>query len=276
MKAMIDFANLAEQLLPSVIAAGAVEMRHYREGCEVEYKSDHSPVTEADREAEALLIEGLRAAAPGIPVVAEERAAAGHVPGRGAAYFLVDPLDGTREFIKQSGEFTVNIGLVVDGTPVFGLIYAPAIEAFFVTLGEKRVVEAKIPVDARATGLSDYALRPLATRTPNHDALTVVESRSHGTPEDAAFLAQFKVAEVKRAGSSLKFCQIARGEADMYVRLGPTCEWDTAAGQAILTVAGGTVTTLDGAPLRYGNAAGGYVNPSFVAWAGTPIAPQNA
>ena len=272
----IDFARLAEQLLPSVIAAGAAEMRHYAEGCEVEYKADRSPVTAADREAEALLLEGLQSAAPEIPVVAEERVAAGHVAERGAAYFLVDPLDGTREFIKRSGEFTVNIGLVVDGTPVFGLIYAPAIDALFVTLGEGRAVEAKIPVDAGRARLSEYSLRPLATRAPDAAALTVVESRSHGTPEDAAFLARFNVAEVKRAGSSLKFCQIARGDADMYVRLGPTCEWDTAAGQAILTAAGGMVTTLDAAPLRYGCSAEDHVNPSFIAWAREPIAPRPA
>ncbi len=272
----IDFSTLAEKLLPSVIAAGAAEMRHYAEGCEVEIKADRSPVTAADREAEALLLEGLHAAAPEIPVIAEERVAAGHVTERGSAYFLVDPLDGTREFIKRSGEFTVNIGLVIDGTPVFGLIYAPAIEAFFVTLARDRAVEAKIPVGQQDRRLSDYALRPLATRQPDVAALTVVESRSHGTPEDAAFLARFNVAEVKGAGSSLKFCQIARGEADMYLRLGPTCEWDTAAGQAILTAAGGTVTTLDGTPLQYGLAPENHVNPSFIAWAREPIAPRTA
>lgn len=270
-----DFPTLAERLLPSVLAAGAAEMRHYAEGVDVEFKSDKSPVTAADREAEALILEGLQEAAPGVPVIAEERVAAGERTERGSAYFLVDPLDGTREFIKKSGEFTINIGLVVDGMPVFGLIYAPALEAFFVTLGERRAVETRIPLRAARESLADHDLRPLATRTPNRSALTAVESRSHGTPEDAAFLARYDVADVRRVGSSLKFCQIARGEADMYLRLGPTCEWDTAAGQAILAAAGGSVTTLDGEPLRYGRSGGDHVNPSFVAWAQGPIAPRS-
>lgn len=270
-----DFPALADRLLPSVLAAGAAEMRHFAEGVDVELKADKSPVTAADKEAEALLLEGLRKAAPGVPVVAEERAAAGERIERSSAYFLVDPLDGTREFIERSAEFTINVGLVVDGRPVFGLIYAPAMEAFFVTLGEDQAVEAKIPVHAPGVGLAGHDLRPLRTRTPDVAALTVVESRSHGTPEDAAFLARYNVAEVRRVGSSLKFCQIARGEADLYARLGPTREWDTATGHAILAAAGGTVTTLEGEPLRYGRFDGGHINPSFVAWARGPIPPRS-
>lgn len=268
-----DFPALAEELLPSVIAAGAVELRHHAAGVAVERKPDSSPVTAADREAEALVLEGLRDAAPEVPVVAEESVAAGDVPLKGSAYFLVDPLDGTREFIRGSGEFTVNIGLVVDGVPVFGMIYAPVIRALFVTLGAGRAVEAAIAADERAPGLADRPLRALATRQPDFDALTVVTSRSHRAASVEAFLEGYAVAEIRRHGSSLKFCQIARGDADFYVRLGPTNEWDTAAGQAILAAAGGRVTTLDGAPLTYGNTPD-MINPPFVAWGRDPIAPR--
>lgn len=268
-----DFPALAEAILPSVIAAGAVELRHHAAGVAVETKADSSPVTAADREAEALVLEGLRAAAPEVPVVAEECAAAGDVPARGSAYFLVDPLDGTREFIRGSGEFTVNVGLVVDGVPVFGMIYAPVIGALFVTLGAGRAVEAAIAADERAPSLAGRPLNDLATRAPDPDALTVVTSRSHRASSVEAFLAGYAVARIERCGSSLKFCRIARGDADLYVRLGPTNEWDTAAGQAILTAAGGCVTLLDGAPLTYGHARD-MINPPFVAWARESIAPK--
>ncbi|HRN88099.1 3'(2'),5'-bisphosphate nucleotidase CysQ [Hyphomicrobium sp.] len=268
-----DFPSLAEALLPSVLAAGAVEMRHHAAGVTVETKNDSSPVTVADREAEAILLEGLRTAAPGVPVVAEECVAAGDVPVKGSAYFLVDPLDGTREFIKGSSEFTVNIGLVVDGVPVFGMIYAPVIGALFVTLGRGRAVETAIRVDELAPSLTNRPLKDLATRTPDLDALIVVTSRSHRAESVEAFLAGYAVAEVRRGGSSLKFCQIARGDADFYVRLGPTNEWDTAAGQAILIAAGGCVTTLDGTPLPYGTTPD-MINPPFVAWSRAPIAPS--
>ncbi|WP_041316653.1 3'(2'),5'-bisphosphate nucleotidase CysQ [Hyphomicrobium nitrativorans] len=268
-----DFPSLAEALLPWVLAAGAVEMRHRAAGVAVETKPDSSPVTVADREAEALLLEGLRIAAPGVPVVAEECAAAGDVPVKGSAYFLVDPLDGTREFIKGSGEFTVNIGLVVDGVPVFGIIYAPVVGALFVTLGAGRAVETAISVDEHAPSLATRTLSELATRAPDLDALTVVTSRSHRAGSVEAFLAGYAVAEIRRGGSSLKFCQVARGDADFYVRLGPTNEWDTAAGQAILAAAGGCVTALDGTPLTYGNTQD-MINPPFVAWGRAPIAPS--
>lgn len=266
-----DFPTLAEALLPSVLAAGGVEIRHRVAGVPVETKADASPVTVADREAEALLLDGLRAAAPDVPVVAEECAAAGDVPVKGSTYFLVDPLDGTREFIRGSGEFTVNVGLVVEGVPVFGMIYAPVIGALFVTLGAGRAVETAISVDERAPSLANRTLSELATRRPDLDALTVVTSRSHRAESVEEFLAGYAVAEIRRGGSSLKFCQIARGDADFYVRLGPTNEWDTAAGQAILAAAGGCVTTLDGAPLAYGNTSD-MINPPFVAWGRTPIA----
>jgi 3'(2'), 5'-bisphosphate nucleotidase len=266
-----DFPTLAERLLPSVLAAGAVQMRLYERCIAVEQKADSSPVTAADRESEAILLEGLWNAARGVPVVAEESMSLGVAPPKGTTFFLVDPLDGTREFVEHRGEFTINVGLVVGKVPVFGLIYAPVFGALYVTLGAGRAVETQIRPGGPAVSLASCPLRELRTRAPNVDALTVLESRSHRTDQIEDFLAGYSIAEVKRAGSSLKFCLIARGDADFYVRLGPTREWDTASGQAILEAAGGSVTTLSGKSLIYGNCQDNYYNPNFVAWARAPI-----
>lgn len=268
-----DLPSLAESLLPAVLAAGRVEMRLFESGVTVEKKHDSSPVTQADREAEAVLLDGLWTAARGVPVIAEESMALGEAPVQGTTFFLVDPLDGTREFVDRRPEFTINIGLVVASAPVFGMIYAPALGELYVKLGEGHAVSARIPPESRAPRLAEMALAPLKTRPPDVAALTVLESYSHRAPETERFLEGYAVAEVKRAGSSLKFCRIARGEADFYVRLGPTKEWDTAAGQAILEAAGGKVTTLDGSRLTYGHVERAYLNPHFVAWGRAPIAP---
>jgi 3'(2'), 5'-bisphosphate nucleotidase len=267
-----DFPSLAEKLLPAVLAAGQAQMRYYQRDVAVETKPDSSPVTVADRESEALLLEGLWNAARGVPVIAEESMSLGAAPAKSRSFFLVDPLDGTREYVNRVGEFTVNIGLVVDAAPVFGMIYAPALGDLYVTLGQGRAVEAHVPLDESKASLASLPLRDLRTRQPDAGALTVLESRSHRTAETEAFLAGYAIGEVKRSGSSLKFCRIARGDADFYVRLGPTREWDTAAGQAILEAAGGSVTDLSGQRLAYGKADGGYGNPHFVAWGREPIA----
>lgn len=269
----LEHDRLVDALLPAVLEAGRIELRHYAAGVEVENKADTSPVTAADREAEAVLLEGLWGAARGIPVIAEESMALGAAPAKGTTFFLVDPLDGTREFIKKVGEFTVNIGLVVGATPVLGIIYAPALGLFYATLGEARAVEARIPAESPVKSLADCRLSDLRTREPDLAALVALESRSHRTSATEDFLARFPIASTVCAGSSLKFCIIARGEADFYARLGPTKEWDTAAGQAILAAAGGTVTTLDGAPLAYGKTGEDYLNPNFVAWGKRVLAP---
>jgi 3'(2'), 5'-bisphosphate nucleotidase len=265
----IDHMHLAAALVPSVLAAGAIEMRHYRAGVTVESKADQSPVTIADREAEAILVAAIAAAAPAIPIIAEEAVAAGTVPAIGAEFFLVDPLDGTREFIEQRGEFTVNIALVREGVPVFGIVYAPATEELYVTVGPDRAAMARVAPHEGPVTLADLDLTPIRTRHPDPSALCALASRSHSNTETEAFLGRYRIAKRTNAGSSLKFCAIARGAADIYPRLGPTMEWDTAAGHAVLLAAGGAVTTLDGAPLRYGNTARGLRNPHFVAW-GTP------
>jgi 3'(2'), 5'-bisphosphate nucleotidase len=270
---VIDHKQLASALVPAVLAAGAIEMRHYRTGLAIETKADASPVTIADREAEAVLVAAITAATPGIPIAAEEAVAAGRLPALGGEFFLVDPLDGTREFIAQRDEFTVNIALVRHGVPMFGIVYAPACEELYLTLAPDHAAIARIAPREGDVSLDDIGLQPIRTRPPDPSALVALVSRSHDTPETEDFLARFAVASRTSAGSSLKFCVMARGAADIYPRLGPTMAWDIAAGHAVLAAAGGSVTALDGKPLRYG--ANGLRNPHFVAW-GTPqpIAPR--
>lgn len=266
-----DCRRLVDALLPAVLAAGRIEMRHFAAGVEVQTKADTTPVTVADHEAEAVLTEALLKVSPGVPVIAEEAVAAGRVPAIVDAFFLVDPLDGTRAFIKNSPEFTINIGLVEAQRPVFGIIYVPALEQLFVTLGPGEAVEARIAPDAQVAGLAECELTPLRTREPDPNALIAFASRSHASDTTEAFLKRLPIAEKRKASSSLKFCLIARGEADLYARLGQTSEWDTAAGHAILEAAGGSVTTVDGGPLRYGKTDKSFANPHFVAWAREPL-----
>ncbi len=260
--------QLADALLPVTLAAGAIQMRHFRSGATVQTKADLSPVTVADQDSEALILQALAVLAPGIPVIAEEAMAAGHTPAIGETFFLVDPLDGTREFIAGRREFTVNIALVRDQTPVFGLVYAPATGDLYVTLDRATAVHVRVAPDAAATSLATLGTRRLHVRPADPNAVVVVASRSHLTAETEAFLGRFNVVERRSAGSSLKFCLIAAGDADLYPRAGPTNEWDTAAGQAVLTAAGGKVTTFAGATLTYGKACDRFRNPDFVAWGG--------
>ncbi len=259
-----DLTDLAEALLDSIQAAGAAIMRHHADTVRVEYKSDNSPVTAADQEAEVILLKRLGQVASQIPVVAEEAASAGHIPQTGDEFFLVDPLDGTREFINGRDEFTVNIGLIRHGKPVFGIVYAPALGDLYLTLNDGPA-EMSLRPDATRAHLSAAQLVPINTRQPRSDGLTVFASRSHMNDATRRYLEKFDVREHRSAGSSLKFCLLARGEADLYPRLGPTMEWDTAAGHAVLTAAGGVVHTMDGAPLRYGKVDSGFLNPEFVA-----------
>ena len=250
-------------------------MGHYATDLTVYTKTDQSPVTVADREAEAELLAALARLEPGIPVIAEEAVADGRVPAIGETFFLVDPLDGTKEFINKRGEFTVNVALIEHGLPVLGLVYAPAISQFYATLGPGKAGVAQLPPDARPESLEACGFKPITTRPVNPAGLTAVASRSHMTKETEDFLARYRIAERRDSGSSLKFCAIARGNADIYPRLAPTMEWDTAAGHAVLLAAGGSVTTPDGSPFRYGKSGEGYRNGHFVAW-GTPepIAPM--
>ncbi len=262
----LEHSRLADQLLGASLRAGAAIMRHRRSGVSVEAKADDSPVTAADREAEEIILEALARSAPGVPVVAEEAVSRGENPALDSAFFLVDPLDGTREFVAGGTDFTVNIGLIVEGVPRFGLIYAPALDQLYLTLSDADAVELRISPDARPTGLADVAPRPIRTREPDPARLVAVASRSHRTPENERFVTDPRIASCRNIGSSLKFCLVARGEADIYPRFGATSEWDTAAGHAIVLAAGGAVTTIDGDALVYGKAGSGYINPSFVVW----------
>lgn len=254
---MMDLLGLARALIPVVRAAGAIELEYFRAGAEVTDKSDGSPVTLADQEAEKLIAEKLRDLCPAIPMVGEESAAAGLIPDiAGGEFWLVDPLDGTREFITGSGDFTVNIALLRDFTPVMGIIYAPVADELY--------------FGAENSAFMSLQGRPeekISARPPPSSGLTVVASKRHGDPERLNdFLKNKKVAQMTSRSSSLKFCIIAAGNADFYPRLGPTCEWDTAAGDAILRAAGGRVTTLDGKPLSYGKAGRKFLNPEFTAF----------
>jgi 3'(2'), 5'-bisphosphate nucleotidase len=264
----LDYERLAKALIPVAQAAGSAIMRHYRDGVVTEYKDNWSPVTAADRDAEAIILAALARILPGVPVVAEEEAAAGRIPATGAEFLLVDPLDGTREFVNKRDEFTVNIALIRDRKPVFGLVYAPATKGqeLYVTLGAGRCGEGRLDPDGPPTADALAGLKSIRARPADMSGLVVLASRSHMDDETKAFIARHTVKETRNAGSSLKFCVIARGDADLYPRFGPTMEWDTAAGHAVLAAAGGEMTMLDGTPFLYGKTDKGYLNPGFLAW----------
>jgi 3'(2'),5'-bisphosphate nucleotidase len=251
------------QILISLAREAAREiMTVYSSDFAVKSKADLSPVTEADERAEAVILRGLAEAYPQVPVLAEEQAAAGRMPEVADEFFLVDPLDGTKEFLSRNGEFTVNIAKIVKGRPVAGVVYAPAIAQLF--WGEAGQGAAMARTEC-ATGGQAVAWTPVHVAEASAEGLRVVASRSHRDAETDAYLAKLHVRDIVAAGSSLKFCKVACGEADLYPRFGRTMEWDTAAGQAVLEAAGGTVVTLDGLPLRYGKRERGYDNPGFIA-----------
>jgi len=239
--------RLVEQAADVIMAVRAA-------GFNVSAKADETPVTIADTRAEALIVAGLRAATPEIPVIAEEEVAAGRITAPGAVYWLVDPLDGTREFAAGRDEFAVNIGLIRNGAPVLGAVASPA-------LGEVHFGMAGLGAFKRSAA----GTTPIRARAAPPEGLTVFASRHYADdPALAAALARHKVAKLTNIGSALKFLRIAEGVADFYPRLGRTMEWDTAAPQAVLEAAGGCVLTADGQPLRYGKPK--FENPGFDAW----------
>jgi len=260
--------ELIDTLCRIALQAGATIMDHYSADISVKQKDDKSPVTAADQDAEDIILPALKIAAPGIPIVSEEESAAGKAYEVGPAFFLVDPLDGTREFINMNGEFTVNIALIENGFPTMGVVYAPAIDRMFYASGPGEAYEQQIAPNH--TGDMSGASEPkkLAVRKPDADGLTIIASRTHRDHKTDEYLAMYNVKEFLAAGSSLKFCLVAAGEADLYPRHGRTMEWDTAAGHAVLAGAGGTVTELDGSPLKYGKLSRGLDNPFFVAKGG--------
>jgi 3'(2'), 5'-bisphosphate nucleotidase len=250
---MNGLTALLPQITALALEAGEAIMAVYATDFGHELKADASPVTEADLAAEAIIAAGLAKISPLYPVVAEEAAAAGSTPDVGGGpFWLVDPLDGTREFLDRNGEFTVNIALIEDGRPVLGVVHAPALEKTY----------TGIP-GVGATGAGN----PVTVRPCPAAGVTIVNSRRHGDSGAIdTLLRGHPVAERKTAGSSLKFCLIAEGSADIYPRFGRTMEWDTAAGHAVLAAAGGRVTGAAGAELTYGKPD--FENPPFVAWGG--------
>jgi 3'(2'), 5'-bisphosphate nucleotidase len=239
--------NLLPTLIEAALAAGAEIERIYGEGCATEEKEDGSPVTIADRNAEQIILERLASAFPDIPVLAEEEAAAGRIPELGRRFFCVDPLDGTRGFVQRNGEFTVNIGLIEDGEPVAGVIYAPDSKLLYYGARGEGAFRVR-------DGGGEEPIRP---RPRPASGLTAVGSRSHASHGTSDKSAHLGIADFVASSSSLKFCLVAEGTADLYPRHGTTAEWDTAAGQAILEAAGGRVVALgdDGleiGPLTYG------------------------
>jgi 3'(2'), 5'-bisphosphate nucleotidase len=235
--------------------AGHAILDVYESDFAVTRKDDDSPVTEADLRAETIILAGLRQLAPKIPIVSEEAMAAGaRVDVSGGRFWLVDPLDGTKEFVKRNGEFTVNIGLIWDGVPRLGVLYAPVIDRLFAGSPAGATLEEK-----------GEPPRPITCRPTPENGLIVLSSRSHRNPAQFdTFIHPFPVSEIRHSGSSLKFALIAAGEADLYPRFGRTMEWDTAAGHALLNAAGGCLTQPDGTPLAYGKPE--FSNPPVVAW----------
>lgn len=257
----MDYAKLTTVMRDLALDAGEKIMEIYAaEDFDIRAKSDESPVTVADEAADAIISAGLRAAFPDTALVTEEQAAT-HTQSVGT-FLIVDPLDGTKEFIKRRGDFTVNIAYVVDGAPVRGIVYAPAKKRLFYTDAEGVSVEEKGPFEKGVVGETS----PITVSTPKNDALLVVASKSHRDQATDDYINKYATADMKSAGSSLKFCLVATGEADIYPRLGRTMEWDTAAGHAVLNGAGGRVVRFDDhSTLAYGKET--FANPFFIAYA---------
>mgnify|MGYP001809719504 CR=1 FL=1 len=248
----MDRKALLPRLEEAARSAGAVIMDVYAHDFAVKFKGENDPVTAADSLAEAVILPILRELTPHIPIVAEEEAAAGRIPNVGAHFWLVDPLDGTKEFVKKNGEFTVNIGLIEHGIPTIGIVYAPALDVMWAG------------TDGQAWRQDRQGRRTITCRKVPAEGAVVLDSRSHRAADKMeAFMATLAGGKVENAGSSLKFCRIAEGSADYYPRFGPTCEWDTGAAHAVLLAAGGDVVTWDDKPLGYGKAK--FLNPDFLA-----------
>ncbi|MCA1494255.1 3'(2'),5'-bisphosphate nucleotidase CysQ [Sinorhizobium alkalisoli] len=247
----------------SAMAAGQAILEVYDAGPAVTYKADTSPVTDADHRAERMILAELAAAFPDIPVIAEESVAAGNVPDiAGQRFFLVDPLDGTKEFVDRDNHFTVNIGLIENGEPVAGVVYAPALGVIYAAK-DGQAKKAMVAAGRIAGGWSRIGCRQIPDRP------VAVASRRHSSAETIAYLAEQGITDCETIGSSLKFCLLAEGRADLYPRFSRTMEWDTAAGDAVLRAAGGETLTVEGQPLAYGKRDqpndSDFANPWFIA-----------
>ena len=259
--------DLAEAFVAAAIEAGEAILRVRREGYRAERKADASPVTEADRAAERAVVAHLRRIAPALPIVAEEACSGGSVPDVDGQFLLVDPLDGTKEFVKGGDDFTVNVALIRERVPVVGVVLAPASGMLYAGVAGKGAWSGRV-AGGRVVERAPVHVRPAGA------LIDVVASKSHRTPETDAYIARYRIGNLVSAGSSLKFCTVAEGGADLYPRMGTTMQWDTAAGDAVLRAAGGRTVTLDGAPLPYGPIGTGVIafqNPWFVAAGGLQL-----
>ena len=259
---LIDCDAIAEIFAELTIEAAVVVMNVYAGDPNARQKADRSMVCDADERAEALILAGLADRLPWLPVVAEEAASRGEKPKCGRAFILVDPVDGTREFLHRNGEFTINIALILDGVPCAGAVYAPAINRLWMAGTHAYACD----IEPGSTIPPVASRRPIRVRAVPGEGLTALASRSHADAQTELFLAALPIAERRCAGSSLKFCILAEGAADVYPRFGQTMEWDTAAGDAILRAAGGSVVDETGVLLRYGKAETHYRNGPFIAW----------
>ena len=255
----MNYAKICEIFRSLALTSGEVIMDVYNSNSfEVLLKSDDSPVTIADKKADEVISKGLKKYFPEVPIVTEEQIKSHDLSA--PVFFIVDPLDGTKEFIKRRGDFTVNIALVANGEPIRGIVYAPARQRLFYTDENGEAVEEMAYFSVSKMGL----VKKIKTAFSDNTALKVVASKSHRDEKTDEYISKYRCKELISAGSSLKFCLIASGEADLYPRFGPTMEWDTAAGHAILSAAGGSVLQAeDKQPLKYGKPH--YRNPSFIA-----------
>jgi 3'(2'), 5'-bisphosphate nucleotidase len=254
---MVDYTAMLAEFERIARKAGAAIMAHYDEDCRLEDKQDASPLTAADLAADKIICAGLRKAFPDIDLVTEEQSDTHHGKSSGQRFFLIDPLDGTKEFLSRNGQFTVNIALIENRVAVAGVVFAPALNRLF--LGAQ---------GHGAHETHDGSTKAIHVR-PRAENQIAVASRSHRSPETDDFLTAHKIKECISAGSSLKFCLVAGGEADIYPRFGTTMEWDTAAGQAVLEAAGGAVLTPEGMPFHYGKPD--HRNGNFIAWGQLPV-----
>lgn len=254
----LEFAQLCSQ-------AGKAIMEVYNSDFETRSKEDRSPVTDADELAEKIILDGLKTLLPDVPVLAEESFEAGFRPEIESAFILVDPVDGTKEFINKNGEFTVNIALIEGRKPVAGCVYAPALERIYI--GGDTALAGRV---APGESVDANTLEPITTRPDPGTNRKAVMSRSHADEKTLAFAEAHHVTDKVSAGSSLKFCLLAEGKADIYPRFGPTREWDTGAGHAVLNAAGGAVIQPDGSPFLYAKVETEYLNGAFIAWGRRP------
>ena len=266
--AAIDHVLLLNEMARLCVLAGGAIMQARAIGPRVRQKPDSSPVCDADEAAEQIIVAGLQTHFSHLPVIAEEAASRGAPSAIGGAFFLVDPLDGTREFLNGSQDFTVNIALIVDGAPRAGAVYAPRLSRLWLASELDPAGALALAGDAEP-GKAPPALEamaPIRARAPKAGELAALISRSHLDARSRAFLDAQGVSARTAMGSSLKFCLLAEGQADVYPRFGPTMEWDTAAGDAVLRAAGGSVVDEAGRPLSYGHPEEGFRNPGFIAW----------